>query len=146
MLPHACFVHLYKHREAETHEQVVSLLHWINNIAYREHVNHLRLSVLDYYCGKFICWAKIPNHLFGGSDSVFWKTKPNQSVSARAKSRSTLPESECCSITVKRLQPQIQQFHICSLCVECVPTVNRTISCNSSPLVSRWLMPKQQTF
>ena len=55
-------------------------------------------------------------------------------------------ESECCAITFKRLAPQIQQSHICSLYVQCVPAVNRTISCNSHPLVSRWLMPKQQTF
>lgn len=70
------------------------------------------------------------------------KSKLNKSGSARANSIFMMPKLDGCVCTFKRSLSQIQQFDICSLCVQRLPALNRTISCNCHSLVSTWLMSK----
>lgn len=72
----------------------------------------------------------------------FHKYKLNKSGSAWANGIFIMPKLEGCVCTFKRSISQIQQFDICSLRVQRLPALNRTISCNCLSLVSTWLMPK----
>lgn len=70
------------------------------------------------------------------------KSKLNKTGSAWASSIFMMPKLEGCVCTLKRSLSQIQQFHICFLRVQCLPALNRTISCNCHSLVCTWLMSK----